>query len=159
MGRGVGWAVQDVAQLRQRLLGLSLSLCLVSLSFFVCLCSVSLSPSLLSSHDVIIIIIILLRGVFTQAAEHAPLWTHGRRQVSVYILVPSKTLNCSHGHMVSTDNADTSSAVVNARGGGGRRLPEIWCGEPRSPVSLLPVERWPCGIVDARDSHEQGVGR
>ena len=38
--------------------------------------------------------------------------------------------------MVSTDNADTSSAVVNARGGGGRRLPEIWCGELRSPVSL-----------------------
>ena len=95
------------------------------------------SEKKIARHACIIIIMNDMIGVSTQAAEHVPLWTHGRRQVSVYILVPSKTLNCSHGHMVSTDNANTSSAVVNARGGGGRRLPAIWCGGvPRSPVSL-----------------------
>ena len=31
--------------------------------------------------------------------------------------------------------------------------------ENHALLSLLPVERWLCGIVDARDSHEQGVDR
>ena len=39
-------------------------------------------------------------GVFAQVAEHAPLWTHGRRKVSVYIPVPRKTSNCSRGFPV-----------------------------------------------------------
>ena len=64
-------------------------------------------------------------GVFTQAAEHAPLWTHGCRQVSVYIhTCPEqdvKLLTWPRGMVdalesqenVSTDNVDTSSAVVN----------------------------------------------
>ena len=31
--------------------------------------------------------------------------------------------------------------------------------ESHALLSLLPVECWLCGMVDARDSHEQGVDR
>ena len=31
--------------------------------------------------------------------------------------------------------------------------------ERHALLSLLPVECWLCGMVDARDSHEQGVDR
>ena len=55
-------------------------------------------------------------------------------------------------------HADASSAVVKLA----EEVDAVFLRfgvESHALLSLLPVERWPCGIVDARDSHEQGVGR
>ena len=67
-------------------------------------------------------------GVFTQAAEHAPLGTHaplrthGRRQVSVYRPVLSKTLNCSHGFPVVFETGPTLATQLSARKHPAKRL-------------------------------------
>ena len=59
---------------------------------------------------------------------------------------------------VSTDNADASSAVVKLA----EEMDAVFLRhgvESHALLSLLPVECWLCGMVDARDSHEQGVDR
>ena len=59
---------------------------------------------------------------------------------------------------VSTDDADASSAVVKLA----EEMDAVFLRhgvESHALLSLLPVECWLCGMVDARDSHEQGVDR
>ena len=59
---------------------------------------------------------------------------------------------------VSTDNADTLTAVVELA----EEMDDVFLRhgvESHALLSLLPVECWRCGMVDARDSHEQGVDR
>ena len=57
---------------------------------------------------------------------------------------------------VSTDHADSSSAVVKlaVEMDAVFLCPGVEC---HAPLSLLPVERWLRGMVDARDSREQCV--
>jgi len=59
---------------------------------------------------------------------------------------------------VSTDNADTLSAAVKLA----EEMDDVFLRhgvECHALLSLLPVECWLCGMVDARDFHEQCVGR
>ena len=59
---------------------------------------------------------------------------------------------------VSTDNADTLSAVVVLA----EEMDDVFLRhgvESHALLSLLPVKCWQRGMVDARDSHEQGVDR
>ena len=59
---------------------------------------------------------------------------------------------------VSTDHADASSAVVKLA----EEMDDVFLRhgvESYALLSLLLVECWQCGMVDARDSHEQCVDR
>ena len=59
---------------------------------------------------------------------------------------------------VSADHADASSAVVKLA----EEMDDVFLRhgvESYALLSLLPVECWLCGMVDARDSHEQCVDR
>ena len=59
---------------------------------------------------------------------------------------------------VSTDHVDASSAVVKLA----EEMDDVLLRhgvESYALLSLLTVECWLCGMVDARDSHEQCVDR
>ena len=68
------------------------------------------------------------------------------------------SMRVSPTNSVSTDHADASSAVVKLA----EEMDDVFLRhgvESYALLSLLPVECWLCGMVDARVSHEQCVDR